>query len=412
MSVRKRKWTTAKGIEKEAWIVDYVDGQGVRRLKTFERKKEADAWEAATTVQVSEGTHVAESQSITVKAAGDKWITSCENAGLERSTIDQYRNHLDLHIDPYIGRTLLSKLGVPMVRAFQDKLREEGRSPAMVKRVTVSLGSIIADAQERGHAARNAVREMSKRRGGKARKGERRQKARLQVGVDIPAPTEISKLLQKAEGRYRPLLITAVFTGMRASELRGLRWSDVDLKKNEAHVRQRADKYHSAKNAEAHDPIGMPKSDAGQRTIPLPPMVVNTLKEWKLQCPKGELDLVFPNGEGNIEWHANIITRGLIPPQIAAGITIDTGKKDGQGAPILEAKYTGMHSLRHFFASWCINQPQHGGLGLPPKVVQERMGHSSITMTMDVYGHLFPNTNDADALAAAEQILMSAANAT
>ena len=60
-------------------------------------------------------------------------------------------------------------------------------------------------------------------------------------------------------------------------------------------------------------------------------------------------------------------------------------------------------------ASTC---PKHGGLGLPPKVVQERMGHSSITMTMDVYGHLFPNTNDDEALAAAELRLLSAANAT
>ena len=134
------------------------------------------------------------------------------------------------------------------------------------------------------------------------------------------------------------------------------------------HVRLRADKYHV---------IGMPKSDAGQRTIP----------SREAQCPKGDLDLVFPNSEGNIEWHANIIKRGLIPPQIAAGMTVDNEKKDKEGAPILEAKYTGLHALRHFFASWCINLPQHGGLGLPPKVVQERMGHSSIMMTMDVYGH-------------------------
>ena len=184
-----------------------------------------------------------------------------------------------------------------------------------------------------------------------------------------------------------------------------MRWCDIEIAgdANVIHVRQRADKYHV---------IGMPKSDAGQRTIPLPPMVVNILREWKLKCPKGELGLVFPNGEGNIEWHANIIKRGLIPPQITAGMTVDSGKKDTEGAPILEAKYTGLHSLRHFFASWCINLPQHAGLGLPPKVVQERMGHSSITMTMDVYGHLFPATNDSDALAAAAERLLSAANAT
>lgn len=88
------------------------------------------------------------------------------------------------------------------------------------------------------------------------------------------------------------------------------------------------------------------------------------------------------------------------------------GEKETEGQPITVAKYTGLHSLRHFFASRCINQPQHGGLGLPPKVVQERMGHPSIAMTMDVYGHLFPSTDDSYALATAEQTVLSAANAT
>jgi hypothetical protein len=140
-------------------------------------------------------------------------------------------------------------------------------------------------------------------------------------------------------------------------------------------------------------------------------MVVNTLKEWKLACPRGELGLVFPNGEGNIEWHPNIITRGLIPPQIAGGLTApkldESGQpeKDDEGKPILAAKYTGLHALRHFYASWCINRRQDGGLELPPKMVQERLGHSSITMTMDVYGHLFPRKNDHEELAAAEREL-------
>lgn len=404
MTVRKRKWKTAKGEAKEAWVVDYADNGGVRRLKTFERKKEADAFKAAATTQIVEGIHIAESQTVTVEKAAGDWLHSCEQAGLERATLDQYRQHVDLHIKPFLGSVQLSKLSVPTVRQFQDRLREEGRSPAMVKRATVSLGGILADAQERGTSARNAVREMSKRRTkGRDRQSERRQRARLRIGVDIPTPAEISTLLQAADGRYRPLLVTAVFTGMRASELRGLRWSDVDLQERVIHVRQRADKYRE---------IGMPKSDAGQRTIPIGVNLVNTLREWKSACPRGDLDLVFPNGEGNIEWHPNIIKRGLIPPQVKAGLVVDTGKKNGEGQPITVAKYTGLHSLRHFFASWCINQPQHGGLGLPPKIVQERMGHSSITMTMDVYGHLFPNTNDSDALAAAEQKLLSAANAT
>ena len=74
--------------------------------------------------------------------------------------------------------------------------------------------------------------------------------------------------------------------------------------------------------------------------------------------------------------------------------------KDGK------AKYTGLHSLRHFYASWCINRVEDGGQGLPPKVVQERMGHSKIAMTFDRYGHLFPRGDDAAQIDAAEMRLI------
>jgi integrase len=406
MSVRKRKWMTRAGVEKEAWIVDYADQQGTRRLKTFKRKKDADAFASSTHVEVREGTHVADRATVTVKEAAENWIKSGEAAELEKATLAQYRQHVDLHIVPFIGRTKISQLSVSVVRAFQDRLREEGRSAAMVKRVTGSLGSILADAHDRGLVTRNAVREMARRQPrGKQRQGERRRKARLQPGVDIPTPAEIAAMLHAVKGRWRSLLIAAVYTGLRASELRGLRWSDVDLAEGKIHVRQRADRYHV---------IGMPKSDAGQRTIPIGPFVVNTLKEWKLACPKGDLDLVFPTGAGAVEGHPNIIRRGLIPPQMAAGITTpvldEAGKSklDDKGTPIVQAKYTGLHALRHFFASWCINRRQDGGRELPPKTVQHLMGHSSITMTMDTYGHLFPASDDGKALAEAETALLRA----
>ncbi|TPJ34250.1 site-specific integrase [Mesorhizobium sp. B2-6-5] len=398
MSVRKRKWIT-KGVEKEAWIVDYVDGKGTRRLKTFERKKDADAFASKADVEVREGVHVADGETVTVKEAGSLWLKSCTNSGLERSTIDQYKQHLALHIEPMIGATKLSKITVPTVREFQDKLRQEGRSPAMIKRATVSLGSILSDAQDRGLVVRNAVHEMSKRRGKGASKAEKRKKARLRYGVDIPTMDEVRAIVG-VSGRYRPFLITAIFTGMRASELRGLSWADVEFDKAQIHVRQRADKYHV---------IGMPKSDAGQRTIPMTPMVINTLKEWRLACPKGELNLVFPNGEGNVEWHQNIIKRGLWPTLIKAGVTVEEKVEDGE--PVVKAKYSGLHSLRHWFASWCINSRADGGLELSPKAVQARMGHSSIQITFDTYGHLFPAADEAQALADAETRLL-AVNAT
>jgi integrase len=139
--------------------------------------------------------------------------------------------------------------------------------------------------------------------------------------------------------------------------------------------------------------MGKPKSGAGERTIPLPPMVVNVLREHRLRAAS---EFVFPTDKGNIQHHANILHRGFEPAQIAAKVV------HGKGKP----KYA-LHALRHFYASWCINRPEEGGLGLSPKMVQERMGHSSITITMDRYGHLFPSGDDGAELAAAERVLLA-----
>ena len=130
--------------------------------------------------------------------------------------------------------------------------------------------------------------------------------------------------MHAATGRARPILLTLIFTGLRSSELRGLRWIDVDLKRGELHVRQRADRYNA---------IGKPKSESGDRTIPLGPLALNVLKEWKLACPKGGLGLVFPNGKGNIEEHGNIIKRILAPVQVAAGVVNAKGGAK-YGAPM------------------------------------------------------------------------------
>jgi integrase len=387
MSVRRRAWTNRDGSQSDRWLVDYIDQRGRRHVKTFDRRKDADAYHATVTVDVRQGTHLPDSESVTVAAAGTLWLKSGDLAGLERTTLDSYRQHLNFHIMPLLGAVKLSQLTVPMVRHFEDKLRAT-RSPAMVRKVLGSLSAVLADAQERGLVSQNVVRGLrARRKRGKERRADKRQRGKLQVGVNIPSPDEIRKIVAHLDGRWRPLLMTAIFTGLRASELRGLRWADVDLNRNELQVRQRADYYRK---------MGPPKSEAGERTIPLAPMLANTLREWKLICPKGELGLVFPNGIGRIESHANIVNRGFIPVQIAAGVTTTTGK----------AKYTGLHSLRHFYASWCINRSDDGGLELPLKIVQARLGHASVQMTADRYGHLFPRGDDGAELAAAEQAFL------
>ncbi|PYE89659.1 tyrosine-type recombinase/integrase [Phyllobacterium leguminum] len=416
MSIRKRTWTTGKGAEKIAWVVDYVDTKGKRRLKTFAKKKEADAFASKTDVEVREGVHVADSATVTVEAAGKLWIASVKSSGLERSSIEDYERTLRLHINPFLGSVKLSALNTVRLRSYEDELRGAERSPQTIKRTLTTMGTMLADSQERGLVIRNAAREMQSRRGISSTRTEKRQKGRLKVGVDIPNREEISALLGAISGRWRPLFMTAVFTGLRASELRGLRWKDIDFDKRTIRVHQRADRY---------DDIGAPKSISGERTLPVPPLVINALREWKLQCPKRKTEkldadgnpvmslyLVFPNGAGNVEGLRNILRRGLHPSWVNAGVAVDTGDKDQEGNPILEPKYTGLHCVRHWYASWCINRKADGGLELPPKLVQERMGHSTIAMTMDTYGHLFPRDDDGKELAAAAADLFEKRNAS
>jgi integrase len=106
--------------------------------------------------------------------------------------------------------------------------------------------------------------------------------------------------------------------------------------------------------------------------------------------------LVFPTMAGTVEYHPNVVQRILWPALIGGGVVDDKGKP----------KY-GMHALRHFYASWCINRKADGGLELPPKTVQARLGHASIVMTLDRYGHLFPSHDDGAELAAAERALFA-----
>ena len=189
MSVRKRRWKSPSGEMKETWIVDYVDQGGTRRQKTFDRKRDADALHVLVARDVRVGVHTPDSQSLTVMKAAALWLASCEAAGLERSTIEtSYRIVVDKHINPLIGGVKLSALAVPLVRAFEDRLRVD-RSPAMVRKVRGILSSIIDDAMERGLVAQNVVRSLrSSRRRGHEVRADKRQKGKLKVGVDIPAP--------------------------------------------------------------------------------------------------------------------------------------------------------------------------------------------------------------------------------
>jgi integrase len=380
MSVRKRKWTTRGGETKKAWIVDYSQ-DGERHIETFKKKKDADAYAQQVGVDMRAGTHTPVSKSITVAQAAEDWIESVALEGREASTLAQYRQHAH-HITERIGKYKLASLTTPRVNTFRDELLAS-MSRAMARKVLSSLKSLVRDAQRRGNVAQNVALSVKKV------DADKRGKKKLKTGEDIPSMEEIRAIIAATPDRWRPVLLTAIFAGLRSSELRGLRWQDVDLKGDgELHVRQRADRYNA---------IGKPKSKAGHRTVPLGPLVRNVLREWKLKCPRSEQGLAFPTGTGHIMRHNDIV-------RAFKSVVRRAELLDAKGEP----KYTGLHALRHFFASWCINPINRGGQGLPPKVVQDRLGHSSIVMTMDTYGHLFPPSEDSHKrLAEAERALLS-----
>lgn len=353
-TVRKRTLPSRKVV----WQADYADAAGTRRHRQFPTKREADGFLTQARAEVASGVHVPHSASVTVSTAATLWLKACDEAGLERSTTLHYGQHVEEHIKPFIGGLKLTQVTTPKVYAFADELKAHGRSPETVRRAMQSLGRVFKFAKGRGLVGHNPVADVKLQ---STCRGKKR--------VSIPSKDELRAILHAASGRWRPLIVTALLTGLRASELRGLAWEHVDLTRKVLHIRQRAD---------AWKKLGPPKTIAGQREVPLAPIVVNTLKEWKLACPKGQHDLVFPTGAGNVEDHPNIIARGWNPLQRAAGVVT------ASGGP----KYN-FHALRHAAASMFIEQ------GMNPKRIQTVMGHSSIQVTYDVYGHLFTD-DDAD----------------
>jgi integrase len=360
--------------------VDYADQGGDRHIETFARKKDADAFHAKVGVEVRTGIHTAAANSITVAEAAADWVGSVELEGREATTLAQYRQHSQ-HIISRIGSMKLANLTTPGLNKFRDDLLST-MSRAMARKVMSSLKSLLKDAQRRGNVAQNVALAV------KRIDADKRGEDQLKIGVHIPLPGEIRAILAAAGPRVKPLLMVAAFTGLRSSELRGLRWIDVDLKNSELHVRQRADRY---------GVIGRPKSKAGYRTVPFGPLVLRELREWKLAGPKGKLGLVFPTPGGDgVALHNNVVRI------FTAAV---------RGAKLMDARQRQVHRLAQSSAllRFMVDQSARTRRqGLAPKVVQQRLGHRSILMTMDTYGHLFPADKDAhEKLANAERALLA-----
>ena len=202
-----------------------------------------------------------------------------------------------------------------------------------------------------------------------------------QVCKDIQPLTadEVKRLLATAQSKnftaYIMILI-AVSTGVRVGELLGLKWSYVDLEKGIIHIQQSI-----ATNVKG-SPFQPPKTQKSRRRIPLPKSTVQELiryKKWQEdyivqqnETYDSSFNLVIANSRGHPLDSSNFITRVFKKLLAEAGLRIETR----------------LHDLRHTHATLLLSK------GVHPKVVQERLGHSTIVMTLDTYSHVLPDMQE------------------
>jgi integrase len=349
----------------ERWQVDFVDQEGKRRHKQFRQKKAADAYLVAARAQVTAGTYTAESTSVTIEKALDLWLDRARAEGLERSTVEGYAAHRD-HILAVINRdTKLAKLTQARCEQLRDELMKRHSRP-MARKILQSFKSSIRDARRRGLIASNPAAETTI---GAAR----RHRRRLEVGVDVPTPEEVKAMVDAATDlETKALVCLAAFAGLRASEIRGLRWTDIDLGKHPAvTISERADRWGT---------IGPPKSESSQRRVPLGETTVCAVRAWKLAQPPGR-KLVFGT-EDDRPPSRNHLQRHLLDPLMAKAGT----------------RNYSIHRLRHYAISTWLRS-----CGGDFKRVQAWAGHATLALTLDRYGHLLPRTDDYAMIADAER---------
>lgn len=357
-SVRKRSWTTAKGERRTAWAVDFPDAAGGRQRRQFDTKREADAFRVQSEGQVRAGTFRPEADKVAISTVVESYLAECRGRA-ERGE-EMSRHHLEtvegimtnhvLNPTYGVGGVKLAHLTPSQVAAYRDRVRKAGVSVPMTRKIIGALARVLA------FAVRNELIAVNSARGVEVigRRGEGSKK------IVPPGKADLKALLAGADPEFRFVISFASRTGLRAGELWALRWRHVELKKCLLDIETRVDRFGVEDTT---------KTNAGVRQVPIAKVLAQELREWRARSAfSKEADLVFPNKSGGFRRHDNEMTRLYRP----------LCKRVGTGG-------INWHSLRHFAISTWIES------GLSPKVVQTYAGHTSLEMTMDRYGHLFPS---------------------
>jgi len=363
-SVTKRKWKKPDGSMGEAWMVRYVDATGARRGKTFDLKKQAEAFKQKMEREMHDGTHVADRDAATVEKVVAAFLASSEvryrDGRIGATRLDWLHRCGSKFIVPALGKVRFRDLTTAQIEAlYADLTLKRGLAPTTARSILAGLRTIESFARKRGYLRTAPVAEaMKELRGIKADP--------IRTFSTDEAALVLRTVLTRRKGDYRRtqamlacMVHLAGCCGLRSGEIRALDLDHLDLDAGEVRVRRSVTEYREIKG---------PKTPAGNRNVPLPAHLVAMLRDWLdnhyKPCPDR---LVFTfDGKRTIS-HSTLNHRWL-------------SLLDRCGLA-KEGDQFHFHALRHFAASWWIEN----GLSLPE--VAQMLGHSKVDMTLTIYAH-------------------------
>jgi integrase len=351
----------------------YLKREDRKLRRTFERLGEAKAWRAEMTAASSRG-EIRTPTKRTVREAGETLLEGMASGAIrDRSgrpykpaTIRSYRRSLVERVYPEYGPLQLAEIRRSDLRDYIGRLLVKGLAASTIRNTLDPLRVIFREALE-DDATGIAINPTASLRLPSGRKKRDR----------VASPTEAADLLVALPDGDRALWATAFYAGLRRGELRALRWVDVNLGSSEISVERSWD--------QVEGPLD-PKSDAGQRTIPILGALRDHLLEHKLATSREGADLVFGRTAA-LPFVPSSTRNRAIASWDAANAGEEKRVEESGGEPAL-FEPIGLHEARHTFASLLIDA------GVNAKAVQEFMGHSTITMTFDTYGHLMPGSRE------------------
>ena len=337
----------------EAWVYSPRDGRKIRR--TFANYAEARSWRADAKRQIDQGVLRAPAQQ-TLRQAAEAWLEGAERGEVRNrsgdpykpSTLRGYRHALEERVLPLIGGEKLSAITTSDLQLLVDRWQAEGLPASTLRNIIKPLQAIYRRAKSRGGLAVNPTRDLE-------------LPAPRPRGVEIVSPAVAEKLLAALPAQDRCVWATALYAGLRYGELRALRWEAVDVAGGTIEVRESWD----AKAGRIE-----PKTRTSRRRVPMPAALREVLLDRRLEDATAAGDeLVFGRGEGE-PFHAATLYRRADSAWRAVGMT----------------ERLRLHQARHTYASFMI------AAGVNAKALSQFMGHSSIKVTFDLYGHLMPGS--------------------